>query len=478
LPEGLAAQLSQLRALDDQLCLQGDLRHLLNQTQRTFWDKYWSISDRKTLVLEVSRQVGKSYFLAVLSASVCLRAPDQRVVFVAKTIAQAYDICRDVFGSVALRLPPAVRPELVGMEWRFPNGSRTKIFGAEDERSIDRGRGVRNHLVLVDEASFNLFLGRILTTLNPTLKTTRGRTVVSSSSGKPNDQFFDIARAARLEGRYCWADWTAPTHVPRADVEELIRKEASDRGMSLDEYQRTADFRREYLSVPSSDDDLGIYPQFDASKHVPAAVPVPPRHAEWYAGVDPGMRDRTAVVACYWDHERKKLVVSHERLLHRGPADIAEVDDALSEIEALARAKFRRVVVDDPHGFWVSNLWAVRRRRAQRADKHGRDAWEENLRRRFRLGQVEVSPGCPELARQLQNAVRKSAGGEMARTDRDGHFDLTDALLYMNRHLDVLRDPVPPAAPGEGQVRPEIERPGLLTYVGGPRADRARRSKI
>lgn len=446
----------------------GSLEHLLDSNQLAIYRAVFATPVLQ-FVIEASRKIGKSYLLGVVAFEAALRSPGKRINYAAPSGKEAIEITTPIMSQIATQAPsdcrPIWKPSL--SHWEFPNGAFIVLFGADDQAAADRGRGPESILNIVDEAAFCPVLAYLLdSVLAPQTLQTQGRTIIASTPPvSPGHEFSDVADNAAKLGAYVHRDIYSHGRMSREDIDAYLTQRAQSRGLTLEKYKLTTDYRREYGAERVLDSNLAVVPEFPAAKAriVEAGrVAVRPPFFDLYVSIDPGMSDLTGVIFATTDFMRSKLVVEHELLLDRASTrTIAEEYVAvLAEHYPCPQEDHRsmRVVTKDnaftvlrPHSAVIDD--GGKRICADMQESHGlefgpaqkdeRETAINALRLDIAALKIEIHPRCGHLIRQLGNAVRKKPGGEMARSTRDAHFDLIDALLYLVRSWDRRRNPYP-----------------------------------
>ena len=107
-----------------------------------------------------------------------------------------------IFTEIIATAPPELRPELVGDEVRFKNGSRIVFAACEDRAKAERLRGPKSHKIIVDEAGFIPVLKYVVNSvLLFQLAGTGGKLLMGSSPpDSPAHPFVEFYRSAESAG--------------------------------------------------------------------------------------------------------------------------------------------------------------------------------------------------------------------------------------------------------------------------------------
>lgn len=187
--------------------------------------------------------------------------------------------------------------------------------------------------------------------------------------------------------------------------------------------------------------DTNMFPEFSMEAHVVDPYPVP-KYWNRVAGIDYGYRDPSAVVWFAVDPDSGKLVVYKEFL---------EAGLTGRELALAIRGEEQEELVEVHHPIdWqvfartghsgptiAESMLSVPGFRLARADKNRTAGWtqiHEYLRPDPNTGypRIEIFNTCPQLIKQMRAAqVHKRNPDDLDDTrNRDGHWDLLDALRY------------------------------------------------
>ncbi len=452
----------------DELWRHGSLEHLLDANQLAIYVQIFACLVLQ-FVIEASRKIGKSYLLSAIAFEAALQNPGKRINYAAPSGKEAIEITHPIMSQIAALAPEDCRPiwkPSIG-HWEFPNGAFIVLFGADDQAAADRGRGPESVLNIVDEGAFCPVLFYLLeSVLAPQTLQTAGRTIIGSTPPvSPGHEFADVADNAAALGAYVHRDIYSHGRMTHAEIDAYLTQRAQSRGLTLEAYKLTTDYLREYGAQRVLDSNLAVVPEFpNAKAHIVVARPRPP-HFDLYIAGDPGMDDLTGILFAVCDFRRSKLLIEHELLLTKANTKaIAEaVQDTMAEHYASTFEDRSSTVINAVKG--EKGIWYVKRPYSAVIDdsskrvcadlheyhglsfapalKDDREASINVMRLEVQAHNVEIHPRCIHLVRQLGNAVRVKQGGDMARSKKDGHFDLIAALRYLIRSWTRTHNPYP-----------------------------------
>lgn len=475
--EALRAEVQ--REASDELCRRfGDLTHLMRPDQRALWDEMQA-RPASRWVYEIARKWGKTYFLVLIAAMTCLRKPNIRVVYGAHTLKALREFVLPIMGKIARLMPEDVRPVYKAQEshWAFPNGSWVHLFGADDEGAAERGRGPEAELAIFDEAGFCPVLQYVISQVfRPSMLLSGGWTLLGSTpASEPDHDFTRICEIAEANGNWFRRTVYDNPMLSPERIAEFIAEDARDNAMTVEEYKSSDGFKREYLALRVVDKTLSVMGEdwekcAERSKREASSLERP-QFFDAYAALDMGGVDPHAVLFGYWHFERAALVIEDELLLRdnenttllaeaikakerelwgdreyagtlRGATDFEELPDWLLSARGDAPGQpYLRVCDNDIqiakdlhqlHG--ISFIPTAKDEKWHRINE---------ARVLLRSGRILIHPRCRHLERHLRTTVWANERRKDYRRKGGEHGDLVDALVYLVRNLNQVRNPVP-----------------------------------
>ena len=450
------------------------LHWMLDRNQIGIWEAVkgaWASKKRK-FVLKCSRQMGKSFFLCVLAIQYALAHPGAQIKYAAPSAKMVKKILRPHFREILATCPKALRPTFHTQdgEYRFPNGSMITLAGC-DRENAESLRGQHAHLAIVDEAGFIDDLKYVIDDiLVPQTINTKGTIILAStpakSSGHPFKHFCDEADAdGTLVHRTIYDN-------PRVTPEEIerLKKEAGG--------EDSTTWKREYLAEDVTDEESAVIPEATEGRLREITREVPrPMFYDVYAGMDVGWSpDFTGLLWGWWWFEQATLVIEYEFVMRRMvTSTLAQVVKEMEADGFPGRTPYKRV--SDTEERLIADLAADHKLYFIPTAKDNKDAAINNLRQTVsgQHGNLIIHPRCKALRRQLKNGTWNKQRTQFERSEVDGHYDLLDALIYLNRNVDRHRNPIP-AGYGRDSTTQWInphDRPlsasarGLLRLFGG-----------
>jgi hypothetical protein len=479
----------------------GDLTYKLHEGWQEIWADIESRPDVTRWVLEISRKWGKTFFLVTMCAMFCLRFRGIRIPYGAPTVKHLEEFILPVLGEVSADAPPDVAPvfEASSGHWYFPStGSWVHLFGADDQRKADRGRGPKAFVAVFDEAGFTPVLQYVLSSVfRPAMLHGSRFTIVSSTPApEPDHDFTRLCEMAEGNNALFQRDiYSNPLLTPE-QIRKFIADDAKDNGMTPEEYVRTAHFQREYEAKRVTDKTLqvmgddwekarnGWVDPENTGHAIPAALVEHPRPQffDAYECIDFGGVDPRAALFGFWDFEAATLVVEDEVNL-RSNENTAQLADAVKAKESelygvkawdgtlralraealddrirafLPEEEFRKlkakadaplqpyIRIGDHDVQSVNDLWTLHGLAIIPADKGDLVARVNETRVALRQGRIRIHPRCRDLDRQLRTSEWTSPRATDFKRKAGEHADLLWCLITMWHNVRKGRNPAPP----------------------------------
>lgn len=315
-------------------------------------------SDRKAALCP--RQCGKSFAVLVYALCTALKRPGARVLVLARVRRQAKGTYWSDLRQFSRDFELGGKFHGTSLEYTLPNGSTISLAGADTAEEIDKHRGQRYDLIVIDEGksySAELMSEMIREVLEPALLAKRGTLAIIGTPGAIlAGPFWEITTCQKKEERFLarpygkkddpeWASvrarwslhkWTQRdnTHCPW--IWEGSVKNKDEAGVADDDPA----WMREYLGHWIPDENLLVYAYakvVDDRVHWTPTEGTPfglPAGHEWrfILGMDIGFHDDTSfVVGAYSETYLALIYVHAEKHPHLTISMIAERARALEE---------------------------------------------------------------------------------------------------------------------------------------------------
>lgn len=433
-----------------------------NQALSELWKRanlYWKLDDtqkevyrfikdnpNKIVVLSQSRRTGKSYLLLILAIEQCLRQSNSIVLYITPEQKQTKTIIRPLMQKLIEDCPPKLKPEYKSNEslYRFPNGSEIRMVGTDGEQ-YEAHRGIDSHLCIIDEAGFvSAPLQYIIqSVLIPTTLHTRGKIILSSTPPKKMDHpFISYMRDAQAVNAFMKK---TIDHFPRISKDDIADIERSIPGG-----RNSATFRREFLCILETDEDINVLPEFtdDIESKVVREWSRPP-HFDFYVGMDLGYRDATGVVFAYLDFTEQKLVFEDEWMCVGREVTMAKINENVRRKEELhftdklnqQQKPYSRV--SDTDLVVLNDLTVQYGLIFNPTKKYDKASLISQFRVALSEERIIINPRCKNLILHMKHATWNKQKTSFDRSETMFHFDLLDAALYLFRSVDWKHNPYP-----------------------------------
>ena len=287
-----------------------------------------------------SRRAGKSTAAAMYLIEQCLRHPESLCVYLATSRMAAKRILWLLLKQLSRKYDLKLRFQNTDLICHFNNGSRIELHGCSDAGDLDRLRGNKFRLVIVDEAGhFTSILDELVQeTIAPGCIDLDGTIcLIGTPSPRSSGLFYDAYHNETLG--YKRFHWTLHDNPYLNKVPGATKKWLEDRMLQTGMTESSAIYQREWCGrFVQSDDSLvykytkqNFYEQLD-------------QDFDWnyVCGVDLGFHDKTAYSIIAYSLEQPAVYLvdcwAQAKLL---PSQVAEILDKLN-----AEYKFTSIQVD------------------------------------------------------------------------------------------------------------------------------------
>lgn len=411
-------------------------------------------SNELIYVINCSRRLGKTFMMAAYADETARKNPNFQIHFGAPYQNALRDYLLPIFNQLFTECPEALRPIWKQLEskWIYKNGSYIKLCGANNGQ-FDNLRGNKSDLFILDEAAqidkltdviHSVALPQLLSSTNKFKKI-----ILPSTPPKtPDHPFKKYAEDAKALGAY--SHFTIyDAGYPIEEVERLIKQMG---GIN------STDVRRELFAEFVVDSELHIIPEWN-EKYVGEVVK--DDYFQFWTiveGLDIGYRDFTAWILGYYDFNKGVLVIEQEYALKENDFTTETLANSIKDLEKpyLERNQTRIRRISDNNNL---NLLAdlsrlhklsfapVNKNVGSGADRKGKEWMVSQTRKFIKDGKVIIHPRCKMLIASLEFGIWKEGKSEFARSEKLGHYDFVDSLIYLVAGLiPAIRNvnPIPP----------------------------------
>jgi len=435
-----------------ELWRRGDLSWKMHAIQKEMLDIYLNSKDNDMMVWLLSRQTGKSWFLAMIAMMECIKNPNGIVKLLTDTKLHAQTIFEPIFRELLEDCPEDMKPTYnkTTFTYFFPNGSQIQMAGS-DNGHCERLRGQKSILVLIDEAGFcDKLNNNVMSILLPTTTHTGGRLLMASTPPQdPDHDFVKFIERAEMDGQLVKKTLFQNPLLTKEQKDNIVAKFP----LGINDPQ----FRREYLCEIIRNEENCLFPEL-TEDHMKKIVMDWERPAffDSYVSIDLGWNDLTVVLFAYYDFLKNKVVVEDEIVI-RGrdknfllPVFTQSIIDKEKELWTNVltnevKTPSNRVGDMNP---WVRNELLVHSHHQlwfNEPQKYDKKAAVNTLRTLLANEQIIINPKCQTLIRHLRNVRWKNTRTkeEFDRSPDEGHYDAADAMLYLSRCISYTKNPYP-----------------------------------
>lgn len=374
-------------------------------------------------VLNFGRRSGKTTELAYEALGTALTISNAKITYYAQTFGDARDIAwqifLDIFGEAVIKKNETLL-EIVVANLKGTT-SKISLKGWESVVTSEKGRGTENDLILLDEVAFlRGFKHYWETVLEPTLLTTKGRAVFSSTPNGFND-FYELSNRAQSTSDWCYIHATSYDN-PYNDPKWLDEKKLSlPQDIFAQEY--LADFRKQ---------EGLVFKEFTRALHTFSTLP-DTSVISHLGGVDFGFVNPAGILSIKKDKRGSYWVDWEYYETKKTDLQIAEV---------VAAKEFQKVYPDPENAGGIQEL---RNKRVNVLDVNkGKDSIKHGvnkIRELLKQGRLKVHQSCVNLIWELETyhyPVNKPIGDESELPVHE-NCHLIDALRYV-----ILMDAISP----------------------------------
>lgn len=403
-----------------QMFYRGDLSFLLHDGQLKMRDVVKGSNADECLVF-CSRQIGKSFFVITECLEHTITKRTLARVF-SHTIDQIDDIVSDNLSIIQQLAPPGlIQRKKSDKRWRIAN---TELrLGPLAKAHVDGKRGGNAGIIILEEGGFTAsdeYQAAIGSVINPQLLRSGGKLVHVSTPSKNANHYLHHSVLPKCEANGALA---------RLDIYENPQLTPAQIEKAKKRCTTPQEWEREYLVKIVRDEISSVVPEFD-DRHVFAMSA--PAYTHWLTALDfGGVRDKHALLLCFYDFERAKFCVWDERFL---PINTPTKEIIAAGLDLEKSAKWlddRPYRVSDCPGQIVVDL----RNEGYRVITPDKEpgSWEagiNSIRMAFMRDEIEIHPRCKNLILSLKYGQYTENRKDFQRTEQFGHLDLISALIY------------------------------------------------
>lgn len=379
---------------------------------------------REALVF-CSRRYGKSFLACIMAIEDCLKKPNSQVFIVGPTIKQTTGIVNGIMPMIMQDAPDGLLWQAKSeKQWHMANGSRL-ILGGFDS-ALESFRGLFADAIYLEESGLahpDTYEYTLKSVLFPTLMHSRGRITHLTTPATIIDHPLHLDTIPKTIASGAYFKFTIRDN-PLLTEEQIAEEIENLGGLSSSHCQR------ELFCDIVRDEQTTVVPQFDERRHV-APIIVPSDAYHWVSGDIGGVRDKSVIHLCAYDHNTKKICFLDERAFDPKTPTNEIVKSALEMEEG--RKVYR--AVDAPGQLYV-DLSSVYNYPCFLPEKLHFDQNIHRVQTAFHKDEVLVDPKCRLLIATLNSGQLNKQRTDFARTESLGHCDALASLVYGLRHAD------------------------------------------
>jgi hypothetical protein len=287
-------------------------------------------------------------------------------------------------------------------------------------------RGIRADSIYLEESGMadpDMYEYTINSILFPTMMHSRGKLIHLTTPAPIIDHPLHLVTIPKTQAMGAYFKFTIRDN-PLISPEDIESEIYNLGGIDSSHTQR------ELFCNIVRDEQTTVVPQFDEKKHV-GAIQVPDDAYHWVAGDIGGVRDKSVIHLCAYDHGIKKILFLDERAFDPKTPTVEIVKGAV-EMEA-GRKLYR--AIDAPGQLFV-DLASVYNYPCFPPEKLHFDQNIHRVQTAFWKDEVLVDPRCKLLIASLNSGQLNKQKTDFARSESLGHCDALASLVYGLRHAD------------------------------------------
>lgn len=292
--------------VEREILRQFELRKARNLRNYLFKQQQEAFDDTSTFVSCLcTRRAGKSFFAAVKAIEAAKKHPYSIVPYIALTRQSVKNIVWPVFNYLKNKYHQDITLLDGSLTAELKNGSRVILVGADQKNFIERLRGPKYPLAIIDEAqSFRSHVEQLVDdVLTPAIADYNGQIYLLGTPGPVcRGMFYDSTEKNLGWKTYKWTLYQNP-HMPNAD--EFVKGIKKRKGWT----DQNPTYLREWCGVWVEDLDALVY-KFKRDKNQYTSLP---QNNTWHKilGIDYGWNDKTAFGIVSYNPNSPKTFVEH-----------------------------------------------------------------------------------------------------------------------------------------------------------------------
>lgn len=441
-----------------ELWRRGEIEHLLFHDGQKKINEMYERMAGSVIVLNISRQWGKTFFAVVKAITTAIKKPGCRIRIGAAFETDLTEFIEPAFEVALETCPPKLRPRYIQQKKRyvFPNKATIKCVGLDRKPNGLRGNTI--DLIILDEGGFINRLGYLYESVIVPLTTHRPDAIIliqSTPPESPDHEFWEFVDRAKLENAY--AEFTIDQNplLTKADVERLEKKLGG---------RETTAFKREYLCQRIVEAERAIVPEWKPEFEVEFGPNDIEYYHYWhkYQFLDIGVQvDKTLCTFGFYNVREGRLYIEHELDISGSvtTTDLIEKSITAKQRETGYEIPYRRVA-DNSHPLLLNDL-AAKGIVFAATDKEKLHEMVGELRVWVRSGRLRVHKRCKQTIGCLTSGIWNLKRTDFERSKVFGHYDALATLVYGVRNVDQYTNPLPEYLFNPNQWKTHKKKPEL-----------------
>lgn len=269
-----------------------------------------------------------------------LKHAGESIPYGATKINQAKEIVHERIIDLNTRYDLGVTMNLGDHSYSLPNRARLFLFGLNDAAQVNKLRGNKRRMIVVDETQsvrtdFEEFVQSVV---NPALMDLRGQLVIGGTPDPKRTNLFWHNAISGKDKRWSRHWWAITANKFLRDPAAYLKKMLAEEGYTEDDPR----FRAEFLGDVNAFDESNIMLR-DYDRVRNTALLVPAHKFHYFCGYDPGLVDSAAFAVWAYSFVDRRVYLLHT--FHRPGMDITEQGAHL--VALLEKFPYMTVVADE-----------------------------------------------------------------------------------------------------------------------------------
>lgn len=432
-----------------ELWLRGEPYHILHEGQLDLFNAI-AVLDSFLVVVNCSRQFGKTFWACTLAVMHCLQRPNNVVKYGSAHYEDLQKYIYPALEKIKAMMPEDLQFEIIKSNKQvvFKNGSVIDICGLDLKPDGVRGNSVS--LVIIEEAGYvknlhYLYYDVVL----PMFIHTQHLNPKCVMLGTPSDdlthdfsQFF--FPKARKEKTYVQKTIDDNPMLSEKDKQRIIDEYTKDAhtpaAIAIQEAKRD----RELYGIVRQDPSKAIIPEWDDKYEGDVEHDEYFQYYYKYTSMDYGVADKTVFLFFYYDFKNACVVFEGEFQDTGSTMTTDILYEGVKKMETdLYQNKIHRRVGDTTNLLLLNDFTIKYKMPIIQVKKDLLHVMVNEARIWVKNGRVRISPKCQELLGCMKHGRWNDKKDAFDESKLFGHFDAMAAFIYALRVIDTQTNPIP-----------------------------------